>query len=62
MKVSKTVSIDLELLQTVLDREKDFSKAVEDALEMWLEKKLENEKWAINENQAKRSSSPKNTP
>jgi len=62
MKVSKTVSIDLELLQTVLDREKDFSKAVEEALEMWLEKKLENEKWAINENQAKTSSSPKNTP
>jgi post-segregation antitoxin (ccd killing protein) len=49
MKVSKTVSIDLELLRTVLSKEKNFSAAVTEALEMWLAKKLENEKWTIKE-------------
>ena len=49
MKVSKTVSIDLELLRSVLSEEKNFSAAVTEALEMWLAKKVENEKWTIKE-------------
>jgi len=49
MKVSKIVYVDLELLQIVLSREKDFSKAVTAALKMWLEKELEDEEWAVKE-------------
>ena len=37
MKVSKTVSVDLELLQNVLKHEKRISKAVEEALRLWLD-------------------------
>jgi len=55
MKVSKTVSIDLELLRLVLNTEENFSKAVTEALEMWLAKKLENEKWAVKESSEKTS-------
>jgi len=49
MKVSKTVSIDLELLRSVLNKEGNFSKAVTEALEMWLAKKVEDEKWTVKE-------------
>jgi len=49
MKVAKTISIDLELLQNVLKKEPNFSKAISEALEMWLAKKLENEVWAVKE-------------
>ena len=38
MKVSKTVSIDLELLLKVLKVEKNFSKVVSEALTLWLKK------------------------
>lgn len=60
MKVSKTVSIELELLQMVLKVNKNFSKVVTEALEMWLAKKLENEQWAI-KNSEKALSSKKDT-
>jgi len=53
MKVAKTISIDLELLQNVLRKEKNFSKAISEALEMWLAKKLENEVWAVKEGSEK---------
>jgi len=53
MKVAKTISIDLELLQNVLKKEKNFSKAISEALEMWLAKKLENEIWAVKEGSEK---------
>ena len=53
MKVAKTISIDLELLQNVLRKEKNFSKAISEALEMWLAKKLENEVWAVKEDSEK---------
>ena len=36
MKVSKTVSIELELLQRVLEVNPNFSKAVNEALESWI--------------------------
>jgi len=36
MKVSKTVSIEFELLQNTLKKEEDFSKAVSEALNLWL--------------------------
>jgi len=49
MKVSKTVSIDFELLQMVLNMEENFSKAVAEALEEWLTRKLEAEKWSLKE-------------
>jgi len=55
MKVAKTISIDLELLQNVLRKEKNFSKAIAEALEMWLAKKLENEVWAVKEGSEKTS-------
>ncbi len=61
MKVSKTVSIDLELLQMVLKIDENFSKVVTDALEMWLAEKLENEQWAIKENSEKDLPSKKDT-
>ena len=38
MKVSKNVSIDLELLNKVVTKEKSFSRAVTEALELWLAK------------------------
>jgi len=38
MKVAKTVSVDLELLLKVLRVESNFSKAVSDALTLWLER------------------------
>ena len=41
MKVSKTVSIELELLQRVLDENPSFSSAVTEALENWLNFKKE---------------------
>jgi len=53
MKVAKTISIDLDLLQNVLRKEKNFSKAISEALEMWLAKKLENEVWAVKEGSEK---------
>jgi len=53
MKVAKTISIDLELLQNVLRKEQNFSKAISEALEMWLAKKLENEVWAVKEDSGK---------
>ena len=37
MKVSKTVSIDFEMLQEVLKVEKNISKAVNEALTAWLD-------------------------
>ena len=37
MKVSKNVSIDLELLNRVRTKEESFSRAVAEALEIWLE-------------------------
>ena len=49
MKVSKTISIDLELLQKVIEKEKNLSEAVSEALEMWLAKKSENEVWTAKE-------------
>jgi len=61
MKVSKTVSINLELLQMVLKVDENFSKVVTEALEMWLAKKLENEQWAIKENLEKDLRSKKDT-
>lgn len=36
MKVSKNVSIDIELLNKVIRKERRFSKAVAEALERWL--------------------------
>ena len=36
MKVSKNVSIDIELLNKVVRKERSFSKAVAEALELWL--------------------------
>lgn len=36
MKVSKNVSIDIELLNRVIRKERSFSKAVAEALELWL--------------------------
>jgi len=53
MKVAKTISIDLELLQNVLRKEKNFSKAIAEALEMWLAKKLESEVWTVKEDSEK---------
>ena len=44
MKVSKTVSVDLELLLRVLKMEKNFSKAVSEALVIWLERIEDKEK------------------
>jgi hypothetical protein len=44
MKVSKTVSIDLNLLQRVLEENPNFSKAVTEALENWLNFKQETER------------------
>jgi hypothetical protein len=44
MKVSKTVSIEIELLQNTLKKEGDFSKAVSEALTLWLAKSHENSK------------------
>jgi len=37
-KVTKTVSIELDLLTRVLKKENNFSKAVAEALELWLKK------------------------
>jgi len=53
MKVAKTISIDLELLQNVLRKEKNFSKTISEALEMWLAKKSENAVWAVKEDSEK---------
>jgi len=44
MKVSKTVSIEFELLQNILKKEENFSKAVSEALILWLAKSHENSK------------------
>ncbi len=44
MKVSKNVSIDLGLLNEVVSKERSFSKAVAEALELWLEKKRSKQK------------------
>ena len=39
MKVSKNASIDIELLNKMLKKEKRFSKAVTEAVELWLSEK-----------------------
>ena len=44
MKVSKTVSIDIDLLQRVIDENPNFSSAVTEALENWLNFKKETER------------------
>ena len=45
MKVSKNVSIDLGLLNQVLARERSFSRAVTEAVEIWLAEKIESDEF-----------------